>query len=101
MDAELRTIEGPPLRYELAVTYGIAAGSGCSHVDGYTVVRREADVVDVKLTYYRVAPDEGAIVCITDYPVEEVVIPLGFHFTGGQEYTVRLNGEEVGSFTGR
>ena len=63
--------------------------------------RREAEVVDVTLTYYRVAPGEGSIVCITDYPVVEAVIPLGSHFTGGQEYTVRLNGEEVGSFTGR
>ncbi|MDE2842282.1 MAG: YbaY family lipoprotein [Chloroflexota bacterium] len=101
VEAELQTIEGPPLRYELAVTYGIAAGSGCSHPDGYTVSRREAEAVDVTLTYYRVAPDEGSIVCITDYPVEEVVVPLGSHFTGGQEYTVRLNGEEVGGFTGR
>jgi len=101
VDAELRTIEGPPLRHELAVTYGIAAGSGCSHSDGYTVSRREADVVDVTLTYYRVAPDEGSIVCITDYPVEEAVIPLGSHFLVGQEYTVRLNGKDVGSFTGR
>ncbi|MDE2778337.1 MAG: YbaY family lipoprotein [Chloroflexota bacterium] len=101
VEEELQTIEGPPLRYELAVTYGIAAGSGCSHPDGFTVSRREPDVVDVTLTYYRVAPDEGSIVCITDYPVEEVVVPLGSQFTGGQEYMVRLNGEDVGSFTGR
>ena len=101
VEAELRTIEGPPLMYELAVTYGIAAGSGCSHPDGYTVSRREADIVDVNLTYYRVAPGEGSIICITDYPVEETVIPLGRHFRRGQEYTVRFNGEEVASFAGR
>ncbi len=99
LDAELRTAETTPSQRILAVTYGIPAGSGCSQENGYTIQRREPDVIEVLVTYHRVAPGEP-IACIADYPTGEVTIPLGAGFEAGRKYAVRVNGEEIGSFTG-
>jgi putative lipoprotein len=99
LEAELKFAETAPSQRILAVTYGIPTGSGCSQENGYTIQRREPDVIKVLLTYHRVAPGEP-IACIADYPTREVTIPLGSGFEAGREYAVKVNREEIGSFTG-
>jgi len=99
LEAELRSTNTAPSQRTLAVTYGIPAGSGCSQENGYTIQRREPDVIEVLVTYHRVAPGEP-IACIADYPTGEVTIPLGSGYEAGREYAVNVNGEEIGSFTG-
>ncbi len=97
IEAKLKESDTAPSLRTLEVTYGIPAGGGCSQENGYSVHRDEEATIEVTLTYHRVAPGEP-VACITDYPIREVTVPLGSGFEAGREYTVRVNGEEVGSF---
>ena len=96
--AEVLALESDPPRYNLQVTYGIPAGSGCSHDNGYAIKRGEDDGIEITLTYHEVAPQEEPVVCTADYPIKEITIPLGSDFEAGREYQVRINGEEETSF---
>ena len=98
VDTSINIQESFPPQYSLQVTYGIPAGSGCSQENGYTLRRGEEGVIAISLTYHGVA-DGAPILCITDYPIKEVNIPLGQDFEPGREYTVTINGEEVVNFT--
>ena len=97
--AEVQILESDPLQYNLLVTYGIPAGSGCSHDNGYSINRSEDNEITISLTYHEVAPQEEPIICTADYPIEEVKIPLGSGFEPGKEYTIKINGEEEATFT--
>ncbi len=99
VETELQVLESAPPQYILAVTYGIPAGSGCSHDNGYTIKRGETDEIEISLTYHKVAQGEEPIMCIADYPIKEIAMPLGSEFEPGREYTLTLNGEEVATFT--
>ncbi len=101
IEAEVQTIESGMPQYNLRVAYGIPAGSGCSQENGYRVSRREPGIVEVKVTYHGVAQGGEPVICITDYPVTEVIIPLGSDFEAGQDYAVIVNGEEATTFTVR
>ena len=98
-EAELRIQESDPPQYNLLVTYGIPAGSGCSHDNGYTLKHGDDGDIAISLTYHEVAQQEEPIICITDYPINEVTIPLGSDFEAGKDYTVTINGKEEASFT--
>ena len=98
-EVELQVLESDPPRYNLLATYGIPAGSGCSHDNGYTLMRGDDGDIVISLTYHEVAQQEEPVICITDYPINEVTIPLESDFEAGKEYTVRINGKEELSFT--
>ena len=98
VETELQTLESFPPQYSLQVTYGIPAGSGCSQENGYALKRGDEGEIAISLTYHGVA--EGApVMCITDYPIKEINIPLGPGLESGRKYTITLNGEEVAAFT--
>ena len=98
IEAELQILEIFPPQYDLRVTYGIPAGSGCSQENGYSTRLTDGDTIEIGLTYHGVAPSEEPIMCITDYPIGEVTVPLSFRFESGKEYTVKVNGEEKATF---
>lgn len=99
LKAVVETPESSTPPFNLRITYGIPAGSGCSRENGFAIRRGEGDTIDVTLTYHGVAPGEP-IACISDYPTREITVPLGFDFEPGREYTVTVNGEEAVTFTG-
>ena len=107
VEAELQILESDPPQYNLLVTYGIPAGSGCSQEDGFSIFRSlkglhdgiHIDGIHILLTYHKVAPAEEPIICTADYPIKEITIPLGSEFEAGREYTVTIKGEEVATFT--
>ena len=98
--AELMIVEGDPLRYQLRVVSGLPS-SGCSQFNGYELRRGEANAIDVVVTHHRISDPE--VVCITDFPTFETVVPLGqaSDFESGVEYTVTVNGEKPVSFVAR
>ena len=98
VEATINIQESFPPQYSLQVTYGIPAGSGCSQENGYAIRRDGEGEISISLTYHKVAQGEP-IVCIADYPIKDISIPLGAEFTSGQEYRVLVNGEEAASFT--
>lgn len=97
-EVELQVMESSPPRYSLLISYGIPSGSGCSRENGYSSRLADGDTIDIQLTYHGVVPGEEAIACTADYPTGQVTVPLGFDFEPGQEYTVRVNGEERKTF---
>lgn len=98
--ADLTIVEGDPLQYRLRIVSGLPS-SGCSQFNGYEVRRGEANAIDVAVTHHRIADPE--VVCITDFPTFETVVPLGqaSDFVSGVEYTVTVNGENPTSFVAR
>ena len=94
--AEVVRVEGSPAAYELHVVSGLPQGSGCSWVNGYEIVRREAHRIDITMTHHEnVEPD---VVCTADFPIVETTIPLGSGFEPGEEYTVTVNSDVTVSF---
>jgi hypothetical protein len=91
--------ESAPYEYTLAVVSRLPLGSSCSQFDGYQVSRRFSGRVEVTVTHLEVA--ERNVPCTKDLPAVSTEIPLGSDFTPGETYTVVVNGEVTGSFTGR
>ncbi len=84
--------------YLLTVISRLPLGSTCSKFNGYKINRRFAERIEVTLTHLEVTADN--VPCTADLPVVLSEIPLGEDFTGGQTYTVSVNGEET-VFTAR
>ena len=95
--SEILILESDPVQYQLRVVSGMPKGSGCSQFNGYEIRRKEADKIDVVVTHHQVSDPD--IVCTADYPIMETFVPLGSDFEPGTEYTVRVNGDTVTSFT--
>ena len=95
--AEVLVLESDPPQYQLRVVSGMPSGSSCSQFNGYEVRRGQANRIDVVVTHHQVSDPD--IVCTADYPIVETNVPLGSDFEPGTEYTVRVNGETVTSFT--
>ena len=94
--AEVVRVEGSPAAYDLHVVSGLPKGSGCSQVNGYEIVRREAYRIEITMTHHEnVEPD---VVCTADFPIVETTIPLGSSFEPGAEYTVTVNSDVIVSF---
>ena len=94
--AEVVRVEGSPATYDLRVVSGLPKGSGCSQVNGYEIVRRDAYRIDIAITHHEnVEPD---VVCTADFPIVETTIPLGSDFDAGKEYTVTVNSDVTVTF---
>ena len=96
--AEVLISESDPPQYQLRVVSGMPRGNGCSQFNGYEIRRSEPNRIEVAVTHHQVSDPD--VVCTADYPIVETFVPLGSDFEPGAEYTVTVNGDTVGSFTG-
>ena len=94
--AEIMVLESAPPQYQLRVVSGLPRGSGCSQVNGYEILRREANEIEVVVTHHEVADQQ--VVCTADFPIVETNVPLGSNFEPGEEYTIRVNSDITVSF---
>ena len=94
-DFEIEKAGGDPPAYRLRVVSGRPSGS-CTRVNGYEVIRRELAVVEVKITHHQVS--DPTLICTKDFPITETLVPLGYEFEAGREYTVKVN-DKARTFT--
>ena len=94
-DFEIEKPGGDPPTFRLRVVSGRPSGS-CTRVNGYEVIRRVPTVVEVKITHHQVS--DPKVMCTKDFPIAEMVVPLGFEFDAGTEYTVKVN-DQARTFT--
>ena len=94
--AEVRLRLGDPTEYNLHVVSGMPKGSGCSQFNGYQIRQRWPKTVEVAITHHEVA--DPSVMCTTDYPVVETIVPLVSDFEPGREYTVVVNSDTVIEF---
>ena len=94
-NAELLVLEKWPPAYQVIATAELWQGSGCTHLNGYDIIRRTPNTLDVTVTHYYVTA--ANIACTADIAVKEVIVPLGEDLVSGEEYTVVLNPEMGGA----
>ena len=98
-DVEIMVLERDPKEYQLRIVSAMQHGSSCSQFNGYEIRRSESNSIDVIVTHHHVVAKE--VICTTDYPIVETIVPLGADFEAGVEYTVVVNGEKNQSFVAR
>ena len=89
-DFEIEKAGGNPRRYQLRVVSGRPSGS-CTRVNGYEVIQRKPNIVEVFITHHQVSAPNVA--CTKDFPITETIVPLWSDFTAGEKYTIRVNGK--------
>ena len=94
--AEVVVLESLPPQYQVRVVSGMPKGSSCSQFNGYEVLRRESDRIDVVITHHQVS--DPLVACTADYPVVETSVPLGSDFEPGVQYTVKVNSNTTRAF---
>ena len=97
---EVMVSESNPPEYSLNVSSRLPRGSSCSRFNGYEVVRRSDESIEVTMTYLMVPPTQ-LVACTADLPIVRTDVPLGDEFTSGETYAVKVNGELTNSFTVR
>ena len=85
---EINVAESFPPQYFVAIKSGLP--SGCAEFKGYDV-SREGNTVSVEVTNLEPAPGQ-LIACTAIYGFHDTNINLGSDFTGGETYTVVVNG---------
>ena len=98
-DVEIMVLERDPREYQLRIVSAMQHGSSCSQFNGYEIRRSESNSIDVIVTHHHVAAKN--VICTTDYPIVETIVPLGSEFEPGMEYTVSVNGDTTTSFVAR
>ena len=98
-DVEIMELERDPKEYQLRVVSAMQQGSSCSQFNGYEVRRSESNSIDVIVTHHHVVAKD--VICTTDYPIVETIVPLGSEFEPGMEYAVSVNGDTTTSFVAR
>ena len=98
-DVEIMELERDPKEYQLRVVSAMPQGSSCSQFNGYEIRRSESNSIDIIVTHHHVAAKN--VICTTDYPIVETIVPLGSEFEPGMEYTVSVNGDTTTSFVAR
>ena len=89
--AEVSSLAGAAIEYELRVVSGMPKGSACSQFNGYEISRGQPDRVEVTITHHEIS--DPMVVCTTDFPTVETTVPLGSEFEPGVEYTVVVNSD--------
>ncbi len=97
--AEIVVLERDPKEYQLRIVSAMQHGSSCSQFNGYEIRRSESNSIDIIVTHHYVAAKN--VICTTDYPIVETIVPLGSEFEPGMEYTVSVNGDTTTSFVAR
>ena len=97
--AEIMVLERDPREYQLRIVSAMQHGSSCSQFNGYEIRRIESNSISVIVTHHHVAAKN--VICTTDYPIVETIVPLGSEFEPGMEYTVSVNGDTITSFVAR
>ncbi len=95
---EIEVLGGTPTEYQLRVISGMPSGS-CSHFNGYEIRRDNSNALEVRITHHYVVDND--VVCTTDYPIVETIVPLGSDFEAGVEYTITVNGQNPLSLVAR
>ena len=95
-DVEIMVLEGDPKEYQLRIVSAMQQGSSCSQFNGYEVRRSDSNSIAVIVTHHHVAAKN--VICTTDYPIVETIVPLGSEFEPGMEYAVSVNGDTTTSF---
>ncbi len=95
---EIEVLGGTPTEYQLRVISGMPSGS-CSHFNGYEIRRDNSNALGVRITHHYVVDND--VVCTTDYPIVETIVPLGSDFEAGVEYTITVNGQNPLSLVAR
>ena len=90
------TLESHLPHYQLRVVSGMPRGSGCSQFNGYEIRRSASNHIDVAITHHQVSDQE--VVCTTDFPIVETIVPLGSDFEPGAEYSVSVNSGDAQKF---
>ncbi len=98
-DVEIMVLERDPREFQLRIVSAMQHGSSCSQFNGYEVRRSESNSIDVIVTHHHVAAKN--VICTTDYPIVETIVPLGADFEAGVEYAVSVNGDTTTSFVAR
>ena len=98
-DVEIMVLERDPREYQLRIVSAMPQGSSCSQFNGYEIRRSESNAIDIIVTHHHVAAKN--VICTTDYPIVETIVPLGSEFEPGMEYTVSVNGDTTTSFLAR
>ncbi len=98
-DVEIMVLEGDPKEYQLRIVSAMPQGSSCSQFNGYEIRRSKSNSIDIIVTHHYVAAKN--VICTTDYPIVETIVPLGSEFEPGMEYTVSVNGDTTTSFVAR
>ena len=98
-DVENMVLEGDPREFQLRIVSAMQHGSSCSQFNGYEIRRSESNSIDIIVTHHYVAAKN--VICTTDYPIVETIVPLGSEFEPGMEYTVSVNGDTTTSFVAR
>ena len=113
-DPSLRTLPSPNHRSKMwrlwcwnatpgsinwRIVSAMPQGSSCSQFNGYEIRRIESNSISVIVTHHHVAAKN--VICTTDYPIVETIVPLGSEFEPGMEYTVSVNGDTITSFVAR
>ncbi|MCH8825828.1 MAG: hypothetical protein IIB16_02635 [Chloroflexi bacterium] len=85
---EINIAESFPPQYFVAIKSGLP--SGCAEFRGYDV-SREGNTVNIEVTNLEPAPGQ-LIACTAIYGYHDTNINLGSDFTGGETYSVVVNG---------
>ena len=96
--AEIEEVSGERGSYQLRVVSGRPSGS-CTQYNGYEVVRREPNGIEVSITHHQVADPE--VMCTKDFPIGETMVPLGPDFKSGDEDRISVNGKPLSSYKHR
>ncbi len=96
---EIAILESTPHQYQLFAVSGMTKGSSCSRFNGYEILRRESNRIDVAITHHQVA--DPLVTCTADYPIVETTVPLGYDFEPGAEYSVSVNSHVTNRFVAR
>ena len=97
--AEIVVLERDPKEYQLRIVSAMQHGSSCSQFNGFEIRRSESNSIDIIVTHHHVVAKD--VICTTDYPIVETIVPLGSEFEPGMEYTVSVNGDTTTSFVAR
>ena len=98
-DVEIMVLERDPKEYQLRIVSAMPQGSSCSQFNGYEIRRSASNSIDVIVTHHHVVAKD--VICTTDYPIVETIVPLGSEFEPGMEYAVSVNGDTTTSFVAR
>ena len=98
-DVEIMVLERDPREYQLRIVSAMQHGSSCSQFNGYEIRRSESNSIDIIVTHHHVVAKD--VICTTDYPIVETIVPLGSDFETGMEYTISVNGDTTTSFVAR